>query len=257
MKYILTLVAGVIVGALLVYFLLVGAPSANRLPGVPVKPPDPGGSPPGTARVVLDERFFDTVLATIFRDMNAPSFPLQLTKNERDDAMIDGPARLELTSFQAACPSTVTLLPEGSNVKTGVRIADGKLVAPLAFSGSYNSFLGCVRFTGWAQANLELRFDQSQQNVYGQLKVEGVNLDGAPPVVGSVVTGLVQSAINQRVNPIQILQGHQLRLSVPVKASDGTLSAQVKDVRAEVKNGALEMHITYEFNGQKGQPPQS
>lgn len=255
MRYILTLLAGVVVGALLVFFLLVGAPSAGRLPGTPVKPPEPGGDPPGTALVVLDEKFFDAVLTTIFRDMDAPSFPLQLTKSLEDGAIVDGRAPFVLTNFQNGCPSAVTLLQEGSNVKTGVRIENGKVMAPLAFSGSYNApFIGCVKFTGWAQANLVLRFDEAQQAVYGQLNVEGVNLDGAPPVVGSVVTGLVQGAINQRVNPIQILQAHQLRLSVPVKASDGTLNAQVKDVRAQISNGSLALHITYQFNGQKGQP---
>jgi hypothetical protein len=254
MRYILTLIVGVVVGALLVFFLLVGAPRAGRLPGEPVRPPDAGGDPPGTARIVLDEKFFDTVLATIFRDMNAPSFPLQLTKMTD----FDEGARLERASFQNGCPSTVTLLPEGSNVKTGVRIENGKMLAPLAFNGSYSApFIGCVRFTGWAQANLILRFDEQQQAVFGELKVEGVNLDGTPPVVGSIVTGLVQGAINQRVNPIQILQAHQLRLSVPVKASDGTLNAQVKQVRAQINDGSLTLHITYQFNGQKGEPPKS
>lgn len=258
MRYILTLLGGIVIGALLVFFLLVGAPTASRLPGAPVKPPEPGGDPPGTALVVLDEKFFDAVLTTIFRDMNAPSFPLQLTKNVEGVDSGGGPARYELTSFQGECPSAVTLLPEGSNVKTGVRIENGKVMAPLAFSGSYNApFIGCVRFTGWAQANLALRFDEAQQAVFGQLNVEGVNLDGAPPVVGPVVTGLVQGAINQRVNPIQILEAHQLRLSVPVKASDGTLNAQVKDVRAQISNGSLALHITYQFNGQKGAQPKT
>jgi hypothetical protein len=253
MKYILTLVAGIVIGGVLVFFFLVGAPRAGKLPGTPVKPPDAGGDPPGTALVVLDDRFFDTVLATIFQDLNAPSFPLQLTKAEPNNLLYGEGARLEAASFQNGCPSAVTLLQEGSNVKTGVRIENGKIMAPLAFKGSYNApFIGCVNFTGWAQANLVLRFDESQQAVFGQLNVEGVNVDGTPPVVGSVVTGLVQGAINQRVNPIQILQSHQLRLSVPVKASDGTLNAQVKDVRAQINNGSLALHITYQFNGQKG-----
>jgi hypothetical protein len=251
MRYILTLIAGVLIGGVLVFFFLVGAPRANRLPGAPVKPPEPGGDPPGTALIVLDKPFFDTVLAAIFRDMNAPSFQL----SQGADA---GGARLELASFQNGCPSAVTLLPEGSNVKTEVRIENGKILAPLAFQGSYNApFVGCVRFTGWAQANLALRFDEAQQAVFGQLNVEGVNVDGTPPVVGTVVTGLVQGAINQRVNPIQILQSHQLRLSLPVKASEGTLNAQVKDVRAQINNNALQLHITYQFNGQKGEQPKS
>lgn len=253
MRYILTLLGGVLLGGVLVFFFLVGAPTANRLPGQPVKPPDAGGPPPGTALITLDKPFFDTVLAAIFRDMNAPSF--QLAKQTETGPLADG-ARLELTGLQGGCPSAVTLLPEGSNVKTEVRIENGKILAPLAFKGSYNApIVGCVQFTGWAQANLELRFDEQQQAVFGQLRVEGVNVDGAPPVVGSVVTGLVQGAINQRVNPIQILQAHQLRLSVPVRASEGTLNAQVKDVRAQINDGSIQLHITYQFQGQKGIQP--
>lgn len=251
MRYILTLLAGLILGGVLVFFFLVGAPRANRLPGAAVKPPDAGGDPPGTAQVILNKQFFDTVLATIFRDMNAPSF--QLAKNAEGVTVDNGQARFQLTGFQNSCPSSVTLLPEGSNVKTEVRIENGKILAPLAFKGSYSAFgFGCVNFTGWAMANLALRFDESQQAVFGQLNVEGVTLDGTPPVVGTIVTGLVQGAINQRVNPIQILQAHQLKLSVPVKASEGTLNAQVKDVRAQIENGALTLHITYQFTGQKG-----
>ena len=250
MRYILTLLAGIVVGGVLVFFLLVGAPRVNRLPGAPVKPPEAGGDPPGTALIILDKPFFDTVLSTIFRDMNAPSF--QLTKSMEGGSR-DGRASFELASFQNGCQSAVTLLPEGSDVKTEVRIENGKILAPLAFQGSYNApFVGCVNFKGWAQANLALRFDEAQQAVFGQLNVEGVNVDGTPPLVGTIVTGLVQGAINQRVNPIQILQAHQLKLSVPVKASDGTLNAQVKDVRAQINNGSLQLHITYQFNGQKG-----
>jgi hypothetical protein len=254
MKYALTLLAGLILGGVLCYFLLVGAPSATPLPGSPVKPPDPAGDPPGTAIVTLNEQFFETVLATIFRDLNAPAFPLQLTSMNgglSGNLAIVRPASLQ----DGGCPDAVTLVQQNGGVKTGVRFVEGKLMAPLAFNGSYNApFVGCVRFNGWAQANMRLRFDAGQQTVYGEITVEGVNLDGAPPVVGAVVTGLVQTAINQRVNPIEVLRAQQLTLAVPVKSSDGTLRAKVKDVRSEIKDNALRLHITYEFNGQRGQP---
>lgn len=252
MKYILVLLLGLIAGGALVFFLFVGAPRAGALPGTPVKAPEPGGDPPGTAVVMLDEKFFDSVLATIFRDMNAPSFPLQFSpigmKSEGAPVAPD----FRLAVFQGDCASAVTLVPEGSNVKTSVKLADGKIVAPLAFSGSYNAPLfGCIRFKGWAQASITLSFDQSKQTVYGRINVEGVTLDNAPSGVGDVVTLLVQRTINERVNPLEILQSHQLMLALPVKASNSTLKAQVKDVREEVQNGKLSLHITYDFTGQK------
>ncbi|HEV2912125.1 MAG TPA: hypothetical protein VGX92_02305 [Pyrinomonadaceae bacterium] len=254
MKYILVLLAGLVLGGVLVFFLFVGAPHAGALPGAPLKPPDQGGDPPGTAMITLDERFFDAVLATIFRDMNAPSFPLQFSSLRREGDASGDPFAPDFRRavFQGDCASAVTLVPEGSNVRTGVRLADGKIVSPLAFSGSFNApIFGCMRFKGWAQASIQLSFDQSKQMVYGRINVEGVNLDNTASGVGDVVTALVQRAINERVNPLEILQSHQLTLSLPVKASNSTLKAQVKDVREEIQNGKLTLHITYDFTGQK------
>jgi hypothetical protein len=44
---------------------------------------------------------------------------------------------------------------------------------------------------------------------------------------------------------------------IPVKASNGLVKAQVKDVRSEAQDGQLRLHITYEFSGAKGQQPQT
>ncbi|HEX8920313.1 MAG TPA: hypothetical protein VF766_02475, partial [Pyrinomonadaceae bacterium] len=85
MKYVLALITGVIglvLGALIVLFLL-GAPKAKPLPGLPVQAPDPNGDAPGTAVITLDEKFFDALLASVFRDLGQPSFPLELTMMER------------------------------------------------------------------------------------------------------------------------------------------------------------------------------
>lgn len=251
MKYFLTLIGGVVVGAVLVFLFFTGAPRATALPGSPVKPPDQGGSPPGTAVVMLDERFFDAVLQPIFRDMNAPSFPLKLVSL---DNQADGSAgAFRFAAFQGGCEDKIVLIPEGSGVKTGVRFTGGKMVAPLAFTGSYSVMGNCVQFKGWAQANMQLSFDQAKQTVYGQLNVEGVNLDGAPPMVGGIITPLVQGTINQQINPLEILRAPQLELTVPVKASKGTLKARVKDVRSEVGDGTLRLHVTYDFQAEKAQ----
>jgi hypothetical protein len=252
MKYILVLLVGLILGGVLVFFLFVGAPRAGALPGTPVNAPDQGGDPPGTAVIMLDEKFFDAVLATIFRDMNAPSFPLQFSPVGMEGGASPSAPTLSMAMFQSDCTSAVTLVPEGSNVKTSVRLADGKILAPLAFAGSFNAPLfGCMRFKGWAQASITLSFDEAKQTVYGRINVEGVNLDNTPAGVGDVVTALVQRTINERVNPLEILQSHQLMLALPVKASNSTLKAQVKAVHEEVQNGKLSLHITYNFTGQK------
>jgi hypothetical protein len=252
MKYALTLVGGLILGALLVLFLL-GSPKAKPLPGSLVRAPDPQGDPPGTVIVTLDEQFFDPLLATIFRDLGSPSFPLELTMMDNSISPADGSTpTLRRAVMQNECPDLVVLVTEGSNVKTGVHFADGKILAPLAFTGSKNIFGGCVRFNGWAQASIAISFDQEKQTVYGQINVEGVNLEGAPAAVGGIATMLVQRSINQRINPLEILRAPQLSLAMPVVSSNGTLKAQVKDVRSEVKDGKLILHITYDFTGVRG-----
>jgi len=141
-------------------------------------------------------------------------------------------------------------------MKTDVQFAEGKISAPLAFSGSYNFMGTCMQFKGWAQTSIRLRFDQEKQTVYGQVDVEGVNLEGVNPLANNFVTVFVRNAIDERVNPLELVRAQQLQLMIPVKASNGALKAHVKDVRAEMLDGSLKMHISYEFSGEKGQATQ-
>jgi hypothetical protein len=254
MKYALALITGLVglvLGALIVLFLI-GAGKAKPLPGQPVQAPDPGGDAPGTAVITLDEKFFDALLASVFRDLGQPSFPLELT-------MMDGGANgsglnVIPAALQNDCPDQILIQTEGSSVKTGVRFTNGKIIAPLAFTGSKNLF-GCQRFKGWAQASIDLRFDKEKQTVYGQINVEGVNLEGAPEIVGGVATLLVQRSINQRINPLEILRAPQLAMAMPIQSTNGMLNAKVRDVRYEVADGKLILHLTFDFAGVRGSAP--
>ncbi len=237
---------GLILGGVLTFYLFVGVPRAAIAPGNPIQPPDANGTPPATAQIILKQEFFNEVLKTIFRDMNAPSFPLSLTEN-RDAKNSESASYAMLQN--GACDGKITLLPEGSGVQSVLKFENGKIAAPLAFRGSYNSMFGCINFSGWTQANLELRFDAAQQNVVGQLNIETVNLDGGASLFGGIVTPLVQKTLNDRVNPIQILQGKQIALNLPIAATNGNMKADVKDVRAEIKDNALNLFVIYEFNG--------
>ena len=82
-KFILGTLLGLVIGGALVFFFFGGAPRAAQLPGEPIQPPDPNGSPAGTAQIVLKQEFFNNVLMTIFRDMNAPSFPLNIRRKPK------------------------------------------------------------------------------------------------------------------------------------------------------------------------------
>jgi hypothetical protein len=249
MKYLIVLLLGLILGAgVAVYFL--GIPRAKSRPGVAVTAPDPGGDPAGTVVVSLTSGFVDGLLGTIFKDLGNPSFHLAASQPAPGAAIVSEAA------FQQGCTNTITLAPAGSNVKTEVQFTNGKVQAPLAFSGSYNLLGNCMQFKGWAQTSIALRFDQASQTVYGQVDVEGVNLEGVNPIANNFVTVFVRNAIDQRVNPLELIRGQQLQLLIPVKASNGAVQAHVKDVRAEMLDGSLRMHISYEFTGEKGSQPQ-
>ena len=246
MKYFIVLVLGIILGGALAIFLL-GMPRMRSIPGNAVGAPDASGDAPGTAQLVLDDKFFDALLGTVFNGLGPPQFRLS--------QMYPPPGLAGITpaALQNGCTNTLTLSAEGSNVKTGVRFAGGKITAPLAFSGSYNLLGNCMQFKGSANTAVLLSFDQSKQTVYGRLNIEEINLEGVNPLANNFVAVFVQTAINERLNPFEVLRAQQLALSMPVQASGGTLKAQVKDVRAEIVEGSLRLHITYDFSAVKGE----
>jgi hypothetical protein len=244
MRYVVVLILGILLGGAAAIFFL-GAPPAKSAPGQAVKPPDQGGTPPGTVVLALDQSFIDAVLSTTFSGLGTPTFHIGQTKADSE--------RIEQALFQGGCTNSITLLPEGSGVKTGVQFRNGTVYAPMAFTGSYNLAGSCMQFKGWAQNSIKLSFDQEKQTVYGYLNVDGVNLEGVNPIANNFVTVFVQGAINQKVNPLVLVSEPQLSLMIPVKASNGAIKARAKDVRAEILDGSLKMFVTYEFSGVKGQ----
>ncbi|HLL16680.1 MAG TPA: hypothetical protein VK388_16600 [Pyrinomonadaceae bacterium] len=265
MKYILLLVVGALIGAALTFYIFVGAPRMKQAQiGAPLQAPDAAGDPPGTAVLTLDEKFFDTLLTTIFRDLNAPAFRLAAMPKESSlaSAQPGGFRFVQAQEGGGGCTNQIVVSQEGGGVRTGVSLKDGQIIAPLAFSGSRDVFGNCMNFRGAAQANITLYFKADEQTLYGQITVAGVNLEGVSPLASPFVTGFVQTAINQKVNPLVLMRGAQLSMNIPVQASNGTLRAQAKDVRSEVKDGALRLHVTYDFSGARGEgapaaPPQS
>jgi hypothetical protein len=244
-RNILILIAGLLLGAVATAYFL-GAPKGKGLPGTPVGPPDPNAIASGTVSVTVDEKFFDSLLGTIFTQLGPPQ--LKLSQNG-----IQSEAQLPLqpAAFQSSCGDVLMLNPQSNNVKTGVRFAGGKIIAPLAFSGSYSVLTRCVQFKGTGKATVDLSFEQGKQTVFGQLNVEEVLLDDVPPIVSSLVTAFVRKTIAEQLNPFEVLQVSQLTLSLNVQASGGTVKALVKDVHSEVQEGALKLYLTYDFSAQK------
>jgi len=244
-KLILGLVIGLIVGGSLTFLLFVGVPRASQTPGSPMKAPDTSIAP-GSAQIVLRQEFFNELLTTIFRDLSDPAFPLGLAAIPGDEQ-----PRVTHAAFQDAqlCDGKIMVRAEGSGVTTSVRFENNRISAPFAFAGNYYTPFGCIQFTGWAQANLELRYDPAVKTVFGRINVETVNLDGVNPIVSGIVTPLVQTTLNNRVNPITVLSGDQIAIDVPIASAAGRLRATVRDVRAEFKDDALHLYVIYGFSG--------
>jgi len=243
MRYVVVLLLGILLGGGAAFYFL-GMPPAKSAPGQAIKPPDQSGNQPGAVVIALEQSFIDSILATTFSGLGTPTFQLGQSRN--------GDERIEQALFQGGCANSITLLPEGSGVKTGVQFRSGNVYAPMAFTGSYNLAGSCMQFKGWAQNKIRLSFDQEKQTVYGYVDVEGVNLEGVNPIANNFVTVFVQGAINQKVNPLILVSEPQLSLQIPVKASNGAVKARAKDVRAEVLEGSLKLYLTYEFTGVKG-----
>lgn len=251
MKYLFTLVVGLLIGAGAAIFLL-GVPRAKSLPGTPVQALS-GETPPSSIVVSLSDSFVNQLLSTVFRDLGPPTFNLasggSATSGNGDTSEFTPAA------FQGGCTNSVTLAQEGGGVKTQAQFVNGNITAPLVFSGSYNLLGQCTQFKGWAQTSIQLSFDQPSQTVFGRVNVEGVNLEGVAPFANNFVTVFVRNAIDSKVNPLEIIRPTQLQLMIPVKASAGEVKAQVKDIKSEVKDGQLRLHVTYDFSATKGQQP--
>lgn len=246
--FILGAVVGLIFGGVLTYYLLVGTPQALEKPGQLVQAPNTEeNKPSGTAQIVLNQEFFNSILQTMFDEMEAPSYPLKLSLN----TTIKDSKSTKFALQNNQCEGKIKLLKEGSDVQTSVRFENNQMNVPLAFSGSANVFGNCVELKGWSQANLELRFDKEKQMVYGIVNVQTVNLDGIAPFITNIVTPLIQNALNQNVNPIEIINGKQISVDLPISAMGGNFQADIKDVRAEVKDKALNLYVTYDFQGKK------
>jgi hypothetical protein len=241
MQRVLIFIAGLLIGLVAALYFL-GPSRSGKLSGVALRPPDANSSNSGTVTVTVDEKFFDSLLGTIFRQLGSPQLKL---------AQLGEQSPFQLAAFQNACNNVVVLNPEGGNIRTGVQFTGGKITAPLAFTGSYNVLAKCIQFKGTAKATVDLSFNQEKQVVLGALNVEEVILEDVPPLVSSFVTAFVRQTIAARVNPFEVLRVSQLALSMPIQATGGSVKANVKDVRAEVQEGSLRLLLTYDFSAEK------
>jgi len=211
--------------------------------------------PAAEATVILNEQFLNALLEVMFTRLRAPSYPISLGSLGQKDASPDGtpkkspPASNSMKAAgQSGCASVVVLEREMDGVKTAVHFENGRIVAPLAFTGSYNTgLLGCMKFRGWADTNIHLEFDRARQVLSARVDVVDIHVSGIPSLANGVVVNLVQTAIDQRINPVEILKAEQLTARVPISAAGGALRLRAKELRPEIVPGSLRLHIIYEF----------
>ena len=193
--------------------------------------------------ISLNEAFFDSLLDAIYQ--NSPPIEFSIASNNAGPKA-EASAGLGFAP-SGACKEVIQLLRENNGVRTAVRFRDGKIYAPLAFTGNYNPpFVGCVPFSGLAETMIDLEFDQQNQRLIARARVLNVALNGTGGVGGTVIAKMVQGSIDRKVNPIEIFRMEKLSFPIPVQNA-GSLRMKATGVRHDVEAGVLRIHIAYEF----------
>ncbi|MEP7075478.1 MAG: hypothetical protein ABI878_06675 [Acidobacteriota bacterium] len=195
--------------------------------------------------ITLNEQFFDALLDSIFEHGGPPEIPIaRLKLEDKNDPKLSN--SFISNNSSGPCTESVKLLRENQAVRTAVRFRDGKIYMPIAFSGGYNPpLIGCVDFGGNAESNIDLEFDTQSQRLIGHITVLNVVLNGTAGIGSSVVTKMVQSAIDKRLNPIEIIKTDKLSFTLPMQNS--SIRMEAAGIRTEIVNSTLQIHVDYVF----------
>jgi len=188
--------------------------------------------PAAEATVTVSEQFLNSFLTAIFDNLNEPSMPLTV-----------GGA-----SSTAQCRSEIRLKREVNGVRTAVHFENGRIVGQLAFAGAYSSTLmGCIEFSGWADAEVTLEFDKKRCALLARFQVREIHLKDIPVVLNGPLLNMVQGTVDSRYNPVELFTLDQLSTRVNIQPAGGALQLRAKEIRPEITSSALTLHIMYEF----------
>jgi len=217
--------------------------------------------------ISLNEAFFDAALDAVFQRGGPLEFAIAENKTNLKSELSSLTAGSATSYFNAShqtfstnsrsapsfhssnseCAETIKIQREMNGVRTSVRFREGKIIAPIAFTGNYNPpFIGCVPFGGWAESAIDLEFDQSSQRLIAKARVLNVSLNGTGGVGGTVIARMVQSSIDKKINPIEIIKLDKLTFAVPIKGSNG-VQMNATGIRHELVNGSINIVVSYEF----------
>lgn len=184
------------------------------------------------ATLSVNEQFLNSFLTGMFDNLQEPAMPLTV-----------GGA-----TSSAQCASEIRLKREANGVRTAVHFEQGKITGPLAFAGAYSSsLLGCISFTGWADSELQMEFNGQRRAVLAHFRLRDIHLNNTPEMLNGPLLKMVQSAIDNRYNPIELFTLEQLSTRADIKPAGGALRLEATDVRPEVTPTELTLHITYKF----------
>ena len=185
--------------------------------------------------ISLNEQFFDALLDAVFQNSPPIEFPLGALTDEAS------PQRTPATC------GAVRILREMGGVRTAVRFREGRIYAPLAFSGSYSPpFIGCVEFSGWAESMIDLQFDERGQRLVARAHIQNVSLNGAGGIGGTLIARMLQSSIDKKINPIEVVKLDKLSFMVPIRNSN-SLRMRATRMRHDVMAGAVNVRVGVEF----------
>ena len=190
-----------------------------------------GNAPAAEATVTVNEQFLNSFLSAIFDNLQEPSMPLTG----------GGTAG-------AQCASEIRLKREVGGVRTAVHFENGRIVGPLAFAGAYSaSYLGCIEFSGWADAEVKLEFSSERRALVARFYLRQIHLNDVPAVANGPLLNMVQTAIDRRYNPVDLITLDQLSTIVNIQPAKGALKLRAREIRPEITPAGLTLHITYEF----------
>jgi hypothetical protein len=191
-----------------------------------------GNTPAGEATVTVTEQFLNSFLTAIFDNLQEPSMPLT----------IGGAAP------SSSCASEIRLKREVGGVRTAIHFQDGRIVGPLAFTGSYSSsLLGCFEFSGWADSEVSLEFSSARGAVIARFHLREIHLNNVPAIANGPLLTMVQTAIDSRYNPVDLFTLEQLSTRVNIPQAKGALQLRAREIRPEITPSGLTLHIIYEF----------
>ena len=189
-------------------------------------------APAAEATITVNEQFLNSFLTAMFDNLNEPSMPLTM-----------GGAQ-----STPQCPSEIHLKREVNGTRTAVHFENGRIAGSLAFAGAYSaSLMGCIEFTGWADADVNLDYDATRRALVARFNVRDIHLNNTPAILNGPLLGMVQGTIDRRYNPVELFTLEKLSTRVDIQPAGGALQLRAREVRSEVTPSAVTFHIIYEF----------